>query len=44
MMGHFPVVCFGLAKVSELLYYIPSEVIPDKPNKSLDFWYIASHG
>ena len=43
MMGRFPFVCFGLTKVSVSSPRTPSEVIPDKPNKSLDFWHIASH-
>ncbi|KAF2843956.1 hypothetical protein T440DRAFT_73527 [Plenodomus tracheiphilus IPT5] len=43
MMSRSPFVCFGLAKVSESLPRIPSEVIPVKPNKPSDFWHIASH-
>lgn len=43
MMGPFPISCFGLARISEFSPRTSSEMIPNKPNKPLDFWYIAPH-
>jgi len=42
-MGPFPISCYGPAKSFDSSPCTSSEIIPNKPNKSLDFWYIAPH-
>ncbi|KAF2621095.1 hypothetical protein BU25DRAFT_426742 [Macroventuria anomochaeta] len=42
-MRLFPDPCFSLAKKTNPPPRTSSKVIPDKPYRSLDFWYIAPH-